>query len=230
MDTTLFIHIVAGVIGLVSGFVALFAAKGARLHRKSGMVFVGSMLTMSLLGALIAAVRAGEGSVVAGLLAAYLVTTALTTVRTFPGSRQVNLVAMLVALVLGVTSIVWGLGGSKDGIPAGMFFLFGAVALMGGISDLRRMRSGELQGPRRIARHLWRMCFALFIASASFFLGQADEFPAALRIPALLAIPAFLPLVLLFYWRRRVRKSEKAAVSSPAAPTPAGAPWPMVSR
>ncbi len=223
METTLVIHIAAGAVGLVSGFVALFAAKGARAHRKSGMVFVGSMLTMSLLGALIAAVRAGEGSVVGGLLAAYLVITGLTTVRSFPGSRQVNLAAMLVALVLGVTSIVWGLGGAKDGIPAGMFFFFGIVALLGGISDLRLIRSGDLQGPRRVARHLWRMCFALFIASSSFFLGQADELPAALRIPGLLAIPAFLPLVMLAYWRWRVRATARA-------PRPAGAPWAVASR
>lgn len=39
------------------------------------------------------------------------------------------------------------------------------------------------------------MCFALFVASGSFFLGQADEFPEAFRIYPLLAIPAFLPLL-----------------------------------
>lgn len=46
---------------------------------------------------------------------------------------------------------------------------------------------------------------ALYIGSASFFLGQADEFPEALRLPALLAIPAFLPLLMMAYWLWRTR-------------------------
>jgi hypothetical protein len=36
--TLLPIHITAGALGIVSGFVALFALKGARLHRKSGVL------------------------------------------------------------------------------------------------------------------------------------------------------------------------------------------------
>lgn len=32
-------HILAGGLGLMSGVAALYAAKGARLHRTSGMVF-----------------------------------------------------------------------------------------------------------------------------------------------------------------------------------------------
>ena len=36
--TLLPIHIIAGIIGLVSGAIALSAHKGAKLHRKSGMV------------------------------------------------------------------------------------------------------------------------------------------------------------------------------------------------
>ena len=36
--TILPIHIAAGVLALVFGYVALFAPKGATLHRKSGML------------------------------------------------------------------------------------------------------------------------------------------------------------------------------------------------
>jgi uncharacterized membrane protein len=37
---TLLIHILASGLGLVLGAVALSATKGARLHRKSGMLFI----------------------------------------------------------------------------------------------------------------------------------------------------------------------------------------------
>ena len=81
MSTTLLVHITAGGLGILTGFVALYAAKGKRLHRKSGLLFVYAMLVMASTGALIAALRGAETSVIGGLLAGYLVITALATVR-----------------------------------------------------------------------------------------------------------------------------------------------------
>ncbi|HVR29209.1 MAG TPA: DUF2306 domain-containing protein, partial [Thermoanaerobaculia bacterium] len=212
VQPTLVVHIAAGGLALVSGFVALSAAKGAGLHRNSGVVFVCAMVVMGLSGAVIAAVTGVPGSVTGGLLAAYLVVTALTTVRPpAAGSRGLGLGAMVVAFGVGLANVAMGLetlaGGAfvRDGVPVPMFFIMGGVALFAGVGDLRILRSGSLRGARRIARHLWRMCFALFVASGSFFLGQADEIPEPLRIPALLAIPAFLPLLVMFYWLWRVR-------------------------
>ena len=65
-----------------------------------------------------------------------------------------------------------------------------------------------LQGRQRLIRHLWRMCFSLFIASGSFFIGQAQVIPKPIRILPLLAIPAFLLLLLLIYWVVRVAFPE----------------------
>jgi len=79
--------------------------------------------------------------------------------------------------------------------------------------DVRMMARG-IQGAHRIARHLWRMCFALFIAATSFFLGQtqgspAQVFPEPLRQGAVLAIPVLLVLLLMFYWLARVLFTQR---------------------
>jgi uncharacterized membrane protein len=226
VQVALLVHIVGGSLGLVAGAVALFAAKGAKLHRRSGMVFVYAMLTLSLTGAGIAASGRGggwEASVIGGLLTAYLVTTALTTVRSpSAGSRWVDRGATLLALAVGLTSVAVAVEmlargeAQRGGIPVAMFFIHGSVALLGSAGDLRLMRAGGIQGARRLARHLWRMCFALWIASASFFLGQADELPQALRVPALLGILAFLPLLVMLYWlwRVRIRRSRRGIVEA----------------
>ena len=220
MPLLLPIHIVGGMLGLLSGAVALYAVKGALVHRRSGDLFVLAMLTMSLTGATIAAVRQQEANVIAGLLTAYLVFTGLTTVRPIASlGNGAGVGAMLAAFALGVTSVALALDailngdGTLDGIPAAMVIIFGSVALIGSASDLRMLRAGGIKGSRRVARHLWRMCFALWIASASFFLGQADRIPAPLRIMPLLATLAFLPLVLMFYglWRVRIRNSRRGA-------------------
>ena len=117
---------------------------------------------------------------------------------------------MLVALGVGFSSLAFAFeaianGGARQGMPAFPFFLFGIVALLASAGDFRLLRSGSPQGAARIARHLWRMCVALLIAALSFFIGQSDEFPPALRIMPLLALPMLIVLGALFYWLWRVR-------------------------
>jgi uncharacterized membrane protein len=51
------VHILAGSLSFLFGYVALYSAKGAALHRKSGVLFVYAMLTMAVFGMTIAAVR-----------------------------------------------------------------------------------------------------------------------------------------------------------------------------
>lgn len=229
MQTTLLVHIVAGGLGLISGFVALYAAKGATLHRRSGMVFVVTMLLMCIAGLVVAAGRgvAPAINIPAALLTAYLVVTALTTVRPpAAGSRWLDLGAMLVALAVGLASLTFGFealanGGTRNGMPAFPFFMFGVVGLLASGGDLRMIRSGALQGASRLARHLWRMSFALFIAALSFFIGQAGVFPKALRIPPLLGLPVLAVLVTMLYWlwRVRIRRTFRGivGVSAPEA-------------
>jgi hypothetical protein len=210
------IHIGAGGLGLVAGFTALAVAKGAPLHRRSGMLFVYGMLVTAVAGTGIALMRgvAPSINVPASLLTAYLVITALTTVRPIRGLGSPPAAGglMLLALAVGLTSLWFGIeaagspdGTGRDGMPAFPFFMFGVVGTLAAAGDFRVIRSASLQGARRLARHLWRMCFALFIAALSFFIGQARVFPEPIRIRPLLAMPVLLVLVTMGYWLWRVR-------------------------
>ena len=67
---------------------------------------------------------------------------------------------------------------------------------------------GTLSATQRISRHLWRMCFALFIATGSFFLGQQDVMPQAVRGSPILVVLALAPFPLMLYWLARVRFSK----------------------
>ena len=225
MSGLVFVHVVAGGLALVFGFVALSAAKGATLHRKSGMLFVYAVLTMALTGATMAALKSQSASVIGGVLAVYLVTTSLIAVRPPSAAlRRVELVAMLVALALGVTCVTYGFQalasprGTKGGIPFVVFFMFAAVALLGVTGDLRKIRSGALKGARRLVRHLWRMCYAFWITTASFFLGPRERvakiIPEPLITPAVLALPVVAVIVVMLYWiwRVRIRQNFKGLV------------------
>ena len=200
------LHIIGGLVGLTSGAMALSTRKGGKLHRKSGIIFVYARLVMSASGAVMAALKPERISIIAGLLTFYLVTTALLTVRRrAQGFDWMGAGAMLFALIVGLLSFAFAIQGlsSNDGLtPIG--FIFGTVALLAALGDARVLLTRNIQWTQRIARHLWRMCFALWIAAASFFLGQSDEFPEALRIMPLLCTPVLLVLLLMFYWLVRV--------------------------
>jgi hypothetical protein len=62
------------------------------------------------------------------------------------------------------------------------------------------------------------MCFALFIASGSFFLGRIRIFPHVVRELYIPFILAFLPLLLMIFWLVRVRATRqyKMRVAVPA--------------
>ena len=208
----LLVHVAAGMAGLLTGFAAVFAVKGGRLHRKGGMIFVYAMVTMGLVGLAIAAYEGKVSSVIGGLFTAYLVFTAMTAARPLDiETRAVAMSLMLLVFALAVADITLGVQALRrprmtvDGVPAPMIFFMGSVAFMAGVGDLRLLLSRGLGGARRIARHSWRMSFGLFVASGSFFLGQMRFFPSALRTPWLLAVPALAPLVILLYWLWRVR-------------------------
>lgn len=213
MPMTYVIHILAGSLALLFGYVALYSPKGAVVHRRSGMVFVYAMLTMSVFGALIAMMReeAPKLNVPVALLTFYLVVTGLTTMRPpFARSRWLDIGALVLVLGVALAYVVFGFQAiadieTVDGLPAPIFFTFGVVALLAAGGDVRMLYSGPLKGARRIARHLWRMCFALFIAALSFFIGQAGVFPERVRIIPLLALPVLAVPVTMLYWLWRIR-------------------------
>ena len=212
------LHIMAGLSALVSGALALFALKGGALHRGSGRVFVYTMVAMGGSGALMAALQPEVAyvNVIAGTLTCYLVVTALLTVRRpVLEFHWIDAGAMLVALAAGLFALVLGLEasgsakGTKDGIPAGIYFMFAAVALLATFGDARVRLGRRIEGPRRLARHLWRMCFALYVATASFFLGQAQVFPKPVRSSGLLFVPVLTVVVVFIYWLARVWRMQR---------------------
>jgi hypothetical protein len=225
------IHILAGALALIAGYVALYSLKGAARHRGSGMVFVYAMSTMCAGGFALAIAAGNNWTVVnasAAVMTSYLVLTSLTTVRPLAtDSHWFHVGAMLVALAVGVTDLALGAdalsqGGRRNGVPAFPFFLFGVTGLLSSAGDLRMMRQASLVGAPRLARHLWRMSFALLIAAMSFFFGQAQVIPEALRSPGLLALPVLAVLVTMLYWlwQIRVRQTLRGVVSAGAHHTP----------
>lgn len=217
-QAALVLHIGGGAVSLVSGFAALAAPKGRRIHRGAGTVFVLAMLVMALFAVVVALLRNQPLNTIAGAFTLYLIGTAWLAVRRPDGVvGRPERAGFLIAAAIAVASFLVGWNGlGADGVPVAALYVFSGVAALAAAADLSMLLRRGVTGPARIARHLWRMCTALFIASGSFFLGQADEIPEALRGPHLFA-PALLPLAALLFWMIRVRFT-RAFKSVPATP------------
>lgn len=214
------IHIAAGGLAIVLGAVALLVEKGGTLHRRSGLLFVYAMLIMSVSASILSLLEGGDvGNVFVGVLTAYFVGTALTTVRPVSSwTRLINAVALTVAVVLAAGGVFRGVtlintpGLDSDGVSfrtAGvMSLIIAALLVMAAAGDVRAMRFGMPRGGPRLSRHLWRMCFALFIAAGSFFSIRervASVLPEPFTTGPMRALPILLLFGAMFYWLWRVR-------------------------
>jgi hypothetical protein len=190
----------------------------------AGKVFVVSMLTMAVFAVYLAIVRHQPGNIGGGILTFYLVGTAWLTARRRDGeTSRFDWVVLLVPLTLGILTWMNGIkvvrsgADSQDGVPVGMILFMGSVCLLAAAGDVRMLVRGGVRGAKRIARHLWRMCFGLFIAAGSFFLGPSNRplrllsavgvgqhLSPALFSASLYLVLTVLPLILLIFWFFRV--------------------------
>lgn len=215
MTPVLAVHIAAGGIGVASGAAALSVHKGARLHRVFGTVFFIAMLTMTILAAYLS-VLLHKGTLTGSILTFYLVASAWATVRRADvgvghlewGLFAIGVSAAAIALTFGYEAMSRA-SGRFEGYPPPIYYSTAAVAVLAAALDLKVILRGGIDGAPRIARHLWRMCVALFFALSSFLVqGLAHVLPMAMLDSPFLLAPALIPLVLMAFWLFRERLSK----------------------
>ena len=212
LSPVILVHVVAGSVGLLSGTVAVVVRKGSRRHALAGTVFSVAMLILAASGAYLGYTRSQPSNILGGMLTLYMIATAwITATRRDGQTGRFDWLVFLAAVTIGTVCLTYGfrvalgLTVPRDGVPAGMDFFLGSVVLIAAFGDLRMLMRRGLVGTQKIARHLWRMCFGLFIASGSFFMGRAQIFPAIIRRSGVLMFLTILPLLLLIFWMIRVR-------------------------
>lgn len=228
-NALLWAHIAGGAIGMVTGVVALASRKGQRVHRAAGSVFFFAMFAAYAIGAGVAPfLDTGQRpNFVAGIMALYLlVSGAVAARRRDVKAGAPEVIGLIVALSITAAGVIFmrmgaaSPSGTVDGSPPQAFFLFAIAGAFAAAGELHVLLRKQLSNTSRIARHLWRMCFSLFIASGSFFLGQQQVFPGALRDSVLLYAVALAPLPVMLFWLGKVRFDDwrrrrvKAAVAA----------------
>ena len=221
MNILLGIHIAGGLLALNAGTIAVVARKGGRLHARAGTCFFASMLVLGVTAAILEPFRTPEpGSPLNGVFVCYFVLTSWVAARRRDGrTGRFEIAACLVALGLAAATALGGLSGDAT-TPAGSgpIFAFAGLCLLAGLGDLTAVLRRKLTPVQRISRHLWRMCFAFFIATGSFFLGQQDVLPEAVRGSPILFILAFAPFGIMAFWLVRLRLGKRLRSAFEALP------------
>jgi hypothetical protein len=156
----------------------------------------------------------------------YFVLTGMTTMRRkdgsaplFDGALMIIPVAIGFVRVMGALQAAGSPDGMAQGVPAFVILLTSVICFLAAYGDARIILHGPLHGTQRLVRHIWRMGYAMFTATGSFFLGQAKVIPAPLRVWPVLIVLAMLPLVVMFYWLWRVRRRRSSAAGFAPART-----------
>ncbi len=225
-DVILALHVGGGCVGIIAGTAALLLRKGGRWHKLAGNVFFAAILTMASIGAVVSPLLPAPSNSVGGIFAFYLVLTGWLTVKRNPDTVGLTEVgAFFIALGAAAGGVFFGMEainsptGLVDGLPPEPSFALAAFALLGALLDVRVIWRGGVSGPSRLARHLWRLCAALFVADASLFLGQPKVFPHFLRGAPIMFLPEIFVLGMMVFWliRVRLRVRSRSPDSFPAA-------------
>ncbi len=205
------VHIGMGTLGVLTGAAALLFRKGSGPHRVAGTIFVLSMLFMGATASVLAVMKPQPGLVVGGLMTIYFIATAWMAGRrkdAETGAFEIGafLAALALAIAIATSAYALATGATKAPNPIFPYVLYGISSAMAlaALADLSVIWRAGLSGAQRIARHLWRMCFGLFIAVGSFAAQGAKVLPPGVRLPVLLA-SMIIVLGVMLYWLVRVQ-------------------------
>jgi len=236
MNGITWIHIAGGLTALVSGAVAVAARKGGATHATAGTWFFASMLILGVTASILEPFKSPPESPAGGIMVCYFVATSWMTARRRDG-RPGRFEKIACAAAFGLAAILVGGGflGSTTPVGRGPVFALAGMCLLAGALDLNFILRGKLKTAQRLSRHLWRMCFAFFFATGSFFIGQQKVMPEAIRGSPILFVLAFAPLAIMLFWLVRLRFAKIVGRLSlrlpiaPAAiaPAPSAAPLEM---
>tara|TARA_R110001592_G_scaffold5627_2_gene30977 strand:- start:907 stop:1554 length:648 start_codon:yes stop_codon:yes gene_type:complete len=203
----LIFHIIAGILVLLFGSIALISSKGLRLHKLTGNIFFIAMVMLSLT-AIYLEIQFDDFPIM-GIFSLYFASTSWLAVKRQAGTIGVfEVCAFLCIAMVAITFYKWGWDIVYNGkvlermLPLPMYFIFGSFAAFAAILDLNMILRGGLVGAHRIARHLWRMCIALLLATMSFL--SQDIFPEFIQNTGLLWSPVIVLLLIIVFWLCRL--------------------------
>lgn len=202
-----FTHIVFGTIGFLFGYLALFSKKGSYLHKKSGIIFVFSMVFSVLLSILITFIPKHENLflVLIGCFTFYLVFSGFRALQFKTKSislldKIMSCSLFFVGLFMCMQAVVRAIYSQKLNL---LFLFFGATCLLLSWADYRFYKQVKLN---YLTQHISRMIGGLIAATTAFIVAGLH-----LTQPLFWIVPTLLGT---FFIRYNIKKHATSNPSS----------------
>ena len=213
------IHILAGSLTLISGFVAIAATKGQNVHRLAGQIFFWSMAVTTVLG-LNAGIFKPEYHffIPIAIVSFYQAATGyrILFIKTLNQGQQPHIMDWLLTIGMLLTSLVFVFLGfanlGKDMFFAIVFFAFSSIGLYCCAVDLYNYVKKPSNKNYWLFIHIFRMSHGFIAAITAFLVNNSKWFPFIDQV-LLLIIPIAIgqPIISWLNWRYS-KKLNKAKV------------------
>lgn len=204
------IHAPAGTLVLVTAVVAMFAKKGSEIHRKAGSCFTVSMMVMLVSGIAAAYLKDSIDDMMLGAIVLYTVFTAWLAVHHKKNETGLLEVMALIWIVgFAITAFSISMGWREVEVPSA-YLIWGGLAILCALGDIRNLYQSGLSGTQRIIRHVWRIGFSLVWAALAFtdkivkMLGANLKSMQEEQLLLIVAIPTVLILTTILYWITKI--------------------------
>ena len=223
-------HVVFGILSIALALVAIFAAKGSRLHRRSGQLFAAFMGIAAITAILFSIVRFAPPALFSAFSVLYGIGMGILSLRVRRGGwkilQSVLPIIPLAMALLGVAALA-SLYLSPEPMPLAlklvMTIIVGAVIVFFGwlfVGDIKFLRAPAPDRLRRFKRHALRMA----VAAAETVRAPLISFGPDLGPDGALSFPVyffgpFLLIPLIYYlampgWVKKGEEARAAKVST----------------
>lgn len=200
------IHTPAGTVGLLTAGFAMFAKKGGALHRRAGAWFTVSMMVMLASGTAAACLKNSLDDMMLGAFVMYTVFTAWLAAHhktNEPGLMEIA--ALIWVTGLAVSAFAISMGRLEVQAPVA-YLMWGGLAILFALGDMRNLCHSGLSGTQRIIRHVWRIGFSLVWAALAFtdkivkMMGANVKGMQGEQLLLIVGIPTVLIMISILYW------------------------------
>ena len=204
------IHTPAGTIVLVAAALAMFAKKGSARHKKAGSWFAVSMMVMLASGIAAAYLKHSTDDMMLGAIVMYTVFTAWLTVHNKKNETGLMEVTALIWVIsFAIAAFFISMGWREVQAPIA-YLMWGGLAILFALGDIRNLYYSGLSGTQRIIRHVWRIGFSLVWAALAFtdkivkMMGANIKSMQGEQLLLIVGIPTILIVITILFWIAKI--------------------------
>lgn len=207
--TFLFLHILSGSIGLITGTINIIRKKGDRRHKLTGKIFAYSMLITGVSALVLSVLHTNYFLFIVGVFTIYLVGTGYRYIYLKMSGSDLNpnfidRALTFGMLIAGIAFIVYGIyiliSGNNFGIVLMVFGIIGSGFVK---TDIQNYKGKSIIKNYRLLAHLQRMTGGYIAAATAFLVVNAKYSPVELPPILFWLLPTIILTPLIIKWSRK---------------------------